>query len=248
MKRIVVFLAIAGLTTMFTFGQRVENRSVSNFTGIDAFGAFQITVVKGNTEGLTIEANDDVMPYVRSEVKNGVLRLYLERNVPRKVNNRTVKATVVMRDLDKVSLSGACKITANDLFTPRNFEGNCSGSSDMSINVNTGRLSIKASGSSNLQIMASVNGDAKINASGSSKINLVGSAKNLTIDLSGASNFKAEDFNVGTATIKSSGSCNVTVNVAEALNVNSSGASTVNYKGSPSITVNSSGSSKVRKI
>jgi len=248
MKRIVVFLAIAGLTTMFTFGQRVENRSVSNFTGIDASGAFQITVVKGNTEGLTIEANDDVMPYVRSEVKNGVLRLYLERNVPRKVNNRTVKATVVMRDLDKVSLSGACKITANDLFTSRNFEGNCSGSSDMSINVNTGQLSIKSSGSSNLQIKASVNGDTKINASGSSKIYLVGSAKNLTIDLSGASNFKAEDFNVGTATIKSSGSCNVTVNVTETLNVNSSGASTVNYKGSPAITVNSSGSSKVRKI
>ena len=29
MKKVIVFLAIAGLTTMFTFGQRVENRSVS---------------------------------------------------------------------------------------------------------------------------------------------------------------------------------------------------------------------------
>jgi len=247
MKRLVVFLAVAGLTTMFTFGQSVENRSVSDFTGIDASGAFEITVVKGNSEALTIEANDNVMPYVRSEVKNGVLRLYLEGKVPRRVN-KTVKATVVMRDLDKVSLSGACKITANDLFTPKNFEGNCSGSSNMTINVNTGHLSIKTSGSSNLQIKAIVNGDTKINVSGSSKINLVGSSKNLTIDLSGASNLKAEDFNVGTATIKSSGSCNVTVNVAETLNVNSAGASTVNYKGSPAITVNSSGSSKVRKI
>ena len=247
MKRIVVFLAIAGLTAMSMFGQRVENRSVSDFTGIDASGAFEITVVKGNAEALTIEASDDVMPYVRSEVKNGVLRLYLE-SVPRRVNNRTVKAAVVMRDLDKVSLSGACKITANELFTPKTFNGDCSGSSGMTINVNTGQLSIKSSGSSNLQIKANVSGDTGINASGSSKIDLAGSAKNLTTNLSGASNFKAEDFIAGTVTIKSSGSCNVTINVTDALNVNSSGSSTVNYKGSPAITVNSSGSSKVRKI
>ena len=248
MKRIVVFLAIAGLTTMFAFGQRVENRSVSNFTGIDASGAFEITVAKGSAEALTLEANDEVMQYVRSEVKNGVLRLYLENNVPKIVNNRTVKATVVMTDFGKVSLSGACKIIVNDLFTPKNFNGDFSGSSSMTINVNTGQLSIKSSGSSNLQMKANVSGDTKINVSGSSKADLVGSAKNLTLDLSGASNFKAEDFIVGTATIKSSGSCNVTINVTEVLKVNSSGASTVNYKGSPAITVNSSGSSKVRKI
>ena len=248
MKRVVVFLAIAGLTTMFSFGQRVENRSVSDFTGIDASGAFEITIVKGNAESLTIEANDDVMPYVRSEVRNGVLHLYLDRNVPRRVNNRTIKATVVMGDLNKVSLSGACKIIANDPFTPRNFNGDFSGSCSMTINVNTGQLSIKSSGSSNLQIKANVTGDTKMNASGSSKIELVGSSKNLTIDLSGASNFKAEDFIVETATIKSSGSCNVSVNVTETLNVNSAGASTINYKGSPAITTNSSGSSRVRKI
>ena len=164
------------------------------------------------------------------------------------MNNRTVKATVVMRDLDKVSLSGACKITASDPFTPRNFSGDFSGSSSISINVNTGQLSVKSSGSSNLQIKASVSGDTKIDVSGSSKIDLVGSTKNLKIDLSGASNFRAEDFIVETATIKPSGSCNVSVNVTGTLNVNSSGASTVNYKGSPAITINSSGSSRVKQI
>jgi hypothetical protein len=248
MKRLIVFLAIAGLTTLFTFGQSVETRSVSNFTGIDASGAFEITVVKGNTDSLNVEANDNVMPYVRSELRNGVLRLYLDRDIPRRVNNRTVKATVVMRDLEKVSLSGACKITANDLFTPENFKGDCSGSSGMTINVNTGKLTVNASGACNLQIKANVNGDTKINSSGSSKIGLAGSAKSLSMDLSGASNVKAEDFIAGNATIKSSGSCNVSVDVTGELKVNSSGSSTVNYKGTPAITINSSGSSRVRSI
>ena len=248
MKRVVIFFAIAGLSTLFTFGQRVENRSVSDFIGIDASGSFEITVVKGSSESLTLEAKEEVLPYVRSEVKNGVLRLYLEKNTPKKLNNRTVKATVVMMDLDKVSLSGACKITANDLFTPKTFTGDCSGSSVMTIHVNTGRLSIKSSGSSNLKMKANVTGDTKMNMSGSSKIDLVGSTKNLTVDLSGSSNFKAEDFIAETASINSSGSCNLTVHVTDALKVNSAGASTVNYKGSPAITINSAGSSKVRKI
>ena len=267
MKKVLASLVVAGLTATFSFGQKVENRPVSDFTGINASGAFEITVVKGNTMSLAIEANDDTMPYVRSEVNNGVLHLYLENNAPKRVNSRTVKASIVMKDLDKVSLSGACKITANDLFTPERFKSDCSGSSNMTININTGQLSIKASGTSKIQITASVTGETginvagssnihgemrvnnmKFNSSGSCEVNLTGSAMDVILDMAGASTFKAGDFTARTAVIKSSGSSNATVNVTDALNVNSAGASTVNYKGSPTITINSRGASKVSKI
>ena len=46
MKRVVVFLMIAVLMPMLMFGQKIENRTVSDFAGIDASGAFNITVVK----------------------------------------------------------------------------------------------------------------------------------------------------------------------------------------------------------
>ena len=248
MKKLVVFLVISGLTTMLASGQKTESRSVSGFTGIDASGIFEITIVKGSTESLTIETNDDVMPYVRSEVKNGILRLYLAKNNSKTLKNNTVKVSIVMKNLEKVSLSGACQITSNDLFVSENFTGSCSGSSVMTINVNTGRMNIKASGSSNLQMKANVTGDTKMNFSGSSNIDLNGSAKNLTVNVMGASNFKAEDFVTGTADIKASGSCRVTVHVTEELNVTSSGASTVHHKGSPAITQKSSGSSVIKKI
>ena len=266
MKKI-VFLVIAGLMTMFTFGQKVESRSISDFTGINASGAFEITAVKGVAESLTIETSEELMPYVRSEVENGVLHLYLEKNAPKKQNGRTVKTTVVMKDLDKVSLSGACKITANDLFTPKSFNGDCSGSSDMTINISTEQLSIKTSGASKIQMKASVTGDTKMDISGSSdiqgelktnnidfsssgacKVDLTGSATDAIIDMSGSSDFNAGDFTVKTVTIRLSGSSDITVNATDVLNVNSAGSSSVSYKGSPAITIKSSGSSKVKKI
>jgi len=226
MKRIVISLMIAGLSTMFTFGQKMETRSVSNITGIDASGSFEITVVKGSAESLTVETNDEIMPFVRSEVRNGVLRLYLERNYSRRFRNGKIRATVVMVNLDKISISGACKIISNDRFTSKSFTGSFSGSANAIVNVYTEQLNI--------------------NLSGSSKVELIGSAKNATLRTSGSSKFNAENFTVGTANIRSSGSSNVTITATEALSVNSSGSSRVNYKGSPTIiTINNSGSSRV---
>jgi len=112
MKRVLLFLAIAELTSMVTFGQKKETRTVSGFTGIDASGAFDITVVKDSTEALTIEADEAVMQYVRSEVKKGVLHLYLD-NTKKVKNIKTLKVKVVMKNLDRATLSGAYKLTAN---------------------------------------------------------------------------------------------------------------------------------------
>jgi len=266
MKRVLLFVMCAGLATMFAFGQKKETRTVSGFTGIDASSAFEITVTKGSTESLVIEADDAILPQVRSEVRNGVLRLYLDDE--RKVKNvKTLKASVVMENLDKVSLTGACKLTSNDLFTPDRFKGDCSGASNLTLNVKTGELNIDASGACKIQIKANVTGNVKMDVSGASKIqgelkadkvqfnssgvssvDLTGSAADFKIDVSGTSNVKASDFQVKTSTIKSSGSCKITVNVAETLNINSSGASTIEYKGAPSIQANTGGASKIKKI
>jgi hypothetical protein len=269
-KKALAFFMIAGLTTMSMFAQRTSYRAVtpsSDFTGIEASGAFDITVAKGTTASFAIDADEDLKPYVRSEVKNGVLHLSIDSNTAtRNRKIKTVKASVVVKNLDRVSLSGACKIVANDLFTPTSFTGDCSGSSDMTVNLETEQLNLQSSGASKMKIRANVTGDTKINTSGSSniqgelnantvkfksggscKVDLTGSAKDVAVDMSGSSNFKAEKFAVRTATVKSSGSSNVTLDVAESLDVNSSGASTVNYKGSPAVNAGSSGSSRVRK-
>lgn len=248
------------------FGQKKETRPVSGFTGIDASSAFVITVTRGGSESLTIEADDEAMACVRSEVRNGVLHLYLDSE--RKLKNiKTLKAEIVMKNLDNVSLSGACKLTAGDLFTPDNFKGDCSGASSLTVNINTGRLDIGASGACKIQMNMSVTGDARLDVSGASKIQgklkaaavkftasgvsaveLTGSAESFNVDVAGTSKVQAGDFTVKTATIESSGTSNITVNVTDALKVNSSGASAVNYKGSPTMDVSNSGASRVKKI
>ena len=266
MKRVLLFLMIVGLTTTGAFSQKKETRSVSGFTGINASSVFNITVAKGGTESLTIEADNEVMQYVRSEVKNGVLNLYLD-NKNKVKNIKTLKASIVMKNLDKVTLSGACKFTANDLFTPDKFKGDCSGASSMDVNLNTGQMNLESSGACKINLKVNSTGNAEFNVSGTSKIqgdlkavntklnssgvcsvDLTGSATDLKIDASGVSKIYAENFVVKTATVKSSGSGKITVNVTDNLKVNSSGASSVNYKGSPTVELNKNRASNVRKL
>jgi len=266
MKRFFLFLVFSGLTTMVAFSQKKETRQVSGFTGINASSMFDITVTKGSAESLTIEADDDAMPYVRSEVKNGVLNLYLSNEKQLK-EIKTLKATIVMKNLDQATLSGACKLTANDLFSPEKFKAGCSGASNLVVNVNTNLLSIESSGAGKIQINASVSGDADINVSGASKIKgelkannvslgssgacsieLTGSAKDFKINTSGTSNIDAVNFIVKTVTVESSGVCKITVNATDVLKVNSSGFSSIDYKGSPTLYTSSSKMTKINKL
>jgi len=266
MKKGLLLLIILGLIATVAFSQKRETRQVSGFTGIDASSVFDISVTKGDTESLTIEADNEVLQYVRSEVRNGVLNLYLDNNNKAR-NIKTLKASIVMKNLDRISLSGACKLTANDLFTSDSFKAGCSGVAKMTVNVSTGQLNLESSGSCNIQIKANVTGDANLNMSGTSKvkgelkamnvkfntsgvssIELTGSANDIIVDVSGSSKIMAENFPVKNAIIRSSGTGKVNVNVSDNLKVNSSGTSTVNYKGSPVIEVNNSRMAKVRSI
>ena len=265
MKRF-VFIMILGLTTMLAFSQKRETRPVPSFTGIEASSVFDITVTKGNTESLVIEADEAAMPYIISEVQDGVLYLYFD-NQEKLKNIIILKAHIVMKSLEQVTLSGASKLTANDLFISDKFTCACGGASMLSVNVNTGQLSIETSGACNIRIKANVTGDTHFDLSGTSKIQgelkaanvifnssgvcsvqLTGSAKNIEMDASGVSSITMKDFLAATAIIRASGSGNITVNVSDTLKVYSSGAATVYYKGAPSIEVHNSMAAKVKKI
>ena len=283
MRRVVIILIFVGLSTVFVFGQRREVRSVSGFSGIDATGMFNIIVSKGNAESLTIEADDAVLQCVRSEVRNGVLHLFLDKNangnpceikipgvhiVEKNCEIKTLlNVYIVMRNLDYVSLSGACTLTSNDLFTPRRFKGEFSGASNLTANINAEEITFGASGATNIRITANVAGaayfdisgasnfkgelnakDVSFNVSGVSTVNLSGAAENFATDISGMANINAQEFVVKTADINSSAIGNVNIHVTGTLIVNSTSASTINYKGSPAKQVNISGAAKVRQM
>ncbi|MFM7766700.1 MAG: head GIN domain-containing protein [Bacteroidota bacterium] len=247
MKNALPVIALS-LIASFASGQNSKNISVVKFHGINASDAFDITLKKGTSEALTIETDEKLLPYVRSDVKNGLLYLSLDKNTPKILAKKNVKAIVTISDLQKITLSGACKIKSVDHFSTKMFNADCSGASILNLNLSAEQMSLKASGATDIKLNATITSISEMDLSGASVIDINGSTKSLKLDMTGSSNFKAIGFITDSANINSSGSSEMSIYVNETLNVISSGISKINYKGSPSLKLNSTGLSMVNKI
>jgi hypothetical protein len=246
-----LFLSAAGVC-LSASGQQTETRHVAGFTGIRADHVFVITVVRGDAESLVITADEHIMPHVRSEVRNGVLELSLDHSKKtRKV--QTLKATVTLKELTYVELSGACRLSGSDVFAPAVFTGRLSGVAALQLSLKTGELSIDAHGANEVDLNVSGTNRATLafgggttakialtatevecTAVGSPSIRLNGSAERLSIKCSGAAVVRASDFKVKRASVQATGANSVELHVTETLYARASGASSVRYRGNPS--------------
>ncbi len=84
---------------------KVEERAVPAFTAIEQDNTGQIFITQGDTEKLTIESDDNVLPVLVSEVHNGVLRLSVETGKAYSGVKKLVYRITVRR-LDRIDLRG----------------------------------------------------------------------------------------------------------------------------------------------
>ena len=133
------------------------------------------------------------------------------------------------KSLKAIAVSGASEIISNTLMSSNEFELALSGSSEISLILNTGNLVTKSSGSST--------------------INLVGQARKHDVDMSGSTELNAFDFVVNEYILESSGASNCRINALTSLITNTSGTSEIVYKGNPKdIKSNKSGVATIEKF
>ena len=83
-----------------------ETREVGAFHGIELLGSGDATITVGDTYSLTIEAEDNILPYLTSEVENGVLVLGTRNNVSL-ISREGWRYTITVESLDQLNLAGS---------------------------------------------------------------------------------------------------------------------------------------------
>lgn len=201
-----------------------EDRNVSGFTSLDVSGAFTVYLYQGKTESLTIEADDNLMQYIKTEVKGDRLEIYTDKENIKKFTKMNIYLT--FEELEMIDISGAVSIIGDGEMTFDELYIDGSGASDIELNLNVALL--------------------KADFSGASEIDLAGSAKAAHFDISGASEIDAFDFVIEHCELDVSGAAEARVNVTANLEVDVSGAAEVKYKGSPSLQSDVSGAGSIR--
>lgn len=219
-------LKLAGCVLLLcTSLQAQQTRFLENFTSINAGDDLSITITQGDTNSLTVNAPDNILPQIQTTVKNDLLRISTEGNIK---NQKDISITITVKKLASIISGGAANIkSSNELICDK--------------------LTVETNGSGNINLLTKA---TEINATtnGSGNIILKGSAQELTATSSGSGNINVTNLEAKKVTAKTSGSGNIKVFVLESLTATISGSGDIIYKGNPiDRNVNISGAGTVRE-
>jgi hypothetical protein len=212
-----------------------EDRDVSGFDRISMAGAGRIIITQGDRESLSIETDDNLMEYIRTEVKGDTLEIDFTKDIILSSGTRQSlepSAGFIFRisviDLEEISVSGAADIQAEKIKADR-FEINFSGAGDITIDdLNTSQLDI--------------------NLSGVGDVELAGKADSQDIVISGLGRFQGFDLESQEVAVTISGAGGAELWVTETLDVVISGAGDVEYYGMPTVIPQISGLGRLQGL
>ncbi|WP_397446178.1 head GIN domain-containing protein [Polaribacter sp. R77954] len=188
------------------------NRTTSEYDAIGVGGSFDVVLIKGKEGNIKIEGEENIIPYVETEVQGNTLKIKYKKNT----NIRTTKrltVTVTYKDIDAISLGGSGNIS-------------CQGT------LKTDELKTSLGGSGNISLAVDAN-EVIANIGGSGNIKLAGISNDFTCSIAGSGSIKAYELKTDnlSATIAGSGSIRTTVN--QKIKAKVVGSGSIYYKGNP---------------
>lgn len=189
---------------------KTEDRSISDFSKIEFGGNIKLTVYQDGNTSMNITADDNILKEIKTNMAGNVLKIEMNGNY---CNLGPIEIVLHTKRLNGIDASGSAEIISATPINSDNFDLKLSGNSKVDLDLVTGRLKTKTSGSA--------------------EINLKGQAREHILDMSGSTQLSAFEMIVSDYKIESSGSTDCKINVLNSLNVKSSGASNIQYKGNP---------------
>jgi hypothetical protein len=207
---------------------RKQAREVAHFNGLSVAVPAQVELRLGNTEGVTIETDDNLLPLVETVVVDGTLQIRPARKHIT-LQARTLKIVVQARSVERLAVAGSGSIDADALRGAKlQFDIGGSGS-------------IKVKGIEAEAVAVSVGGSGDLKAGS-------GVARRLSISIGGSGDVDLGQLQSDTVSVSVAGSGAATVWAREALSMTIAGSGDVNYYGDPKVSKSVVGSGAARRL
>ena len=238
MKSALLFLLIVSLSAcQFSFNKTVEGnatikkeaREISGFTGISVAGPFQLTVQQGNTFSVSVEADENLMPYIEIHQTGNNLEIK-EKDGYNLRGTKGLRVTVLMPEINRLSIAGSGIIQTTSGIK----------------NTGTIECTIAGSGKINAELDAP---EIKVEIAGSGTANLSGQTRKMDISISGSGDCLSENLKTEDCDISIGGSGTAKVFASSSLDISIGGSGNVYYAGKPqNIKKSIGGSGKIQEL
>ena len=182
-----------------------------------------VYVTQADEFKIKVEADENIIDLIRTDIKNGKLRIHSSENIGRATKNIYVS-------LPKVT---TLRSSSGAHLTSKNT-------------IKSNELEIDASSGAILEIEVVVN-EIDIDASSGANLNISGVADEAMIDVSSGGNINARNLETQTCDADASSGGNVKVQVSKSLMADASSGGNISYSGDPTVEKKKSVSGSVHK-
>ena len=143
---------------------RSEARDVPSFNRVSSEGVFEVHIVQGTQQSVSITGDHNILHKVRTEVVNNELRLYLDRDDYR---NITLRADIVTPSLIGLRNSGVGDMYVHEINQAGTFRILNSGTGDIRLDGQAASLEVDNTGSGDVKGFLFEVGECSVNIEGS---------------------------------------------------------------------------------
>jgi hypothetical protein len=267
----ILFVSACGLVTgnVVRGSGRVvsETRAASGFDEIEVCCGMQLILSQGQSESLEIEAEDNVLPEIVSDVfgrkltvhfdnPNGTKNFRLTRPIRVMVSAIDLRGLIVTgggslevgpfeSDQLDLELSGGSRAELQSMAAELLEIGISGGGRFSAQELRVNELTLDLSGGSNVLIQDLQGESLILEASGGGIVEIAGSVTGQLASLSGGADYQAGDLESQETEIRMSGGGQATVWVHESLDADLGGGARLDYFGAPQVTQELSGGSRI---
>jgi hypothetical protein len=204
-----------------------ETRAVGHFNGVAMALPGNMELRIGNTESLTIETDDNLLPLIETVVEDGTLKIRTRNRV--NIQTRNLKIVVQAREIERLALGGSGSIDADRIHGAR-VHLDLGGS---------GTIRVGKAEAESISISLGGNGDLKMDE---------GSARSLSVSIGGSGKVDMPRVRVEKASVSVAGSGDTTLWVRDSLSLTVAGSGNVNYYGDPRVSSSVVGSGTTHRL
>lgn len=200
-----------GKTVTGSGNVKTENRNLSDFTGISVQRALEVEVEQSDKFEVVVEADDNILSHITTEVRDGILVIETDINNFNNVNKKKIR--VKMPNVKYLESSSASYIQSKNTLISENLTVDASSASKIEISVEAENLTLESSSGSSIEAH--------------------GKAIKLATESSSGSTIDANNLLVNDVIARSGSGSSTSVHPILSLNAEASSGSSINYHNIP---------------
>lgn len=191
-----------------------DTRKTSSYDKVALVGSIDVRIVEGKEGNLKVDAESNLQEYILTEVKDGTLKISVEKDVSLNPSrNMEITVTVPVEDIEALSVTGSGDVSNSGVLKADDLKISVTGSGDIMLNVAANELSGAITGS----------GDIKLS----------GNADEFSCKVTGSGDFMAYNLKAKNVEAGVSGSGDIQVSASQSLKARVSGSGDISYRGNP---------------